>query len=294
MSNTEQTEKGELGEDFVNKIAFNSFLKYWCYPSPLDIIGDNNEICDLLIVFDSICIIISVKNYSFKGDYKRYFRKTIDKASRQILGAEKKLFGQNTILIKHPDRDAEEFPKEKIKKIHMIIVNLNSSVKYYRISYTVSDKNITVMDSIAWKDSLFELNTLPDFINYIENRCLLFSDHPAFILPREEYDFSKNDQVNLWAEIEDIAKEKGKNGKLSLVCGNELDLIATYIKNGFKFPSKLNHDEANGLTLKIDGEWENFQKSKINKEKNNFEKESYFIDKLVSEMIIDKENGERI
>lgn len=60
-------DKGRLGEDFVNQIAFNSFLKYWCFPNPLDIAGDNKEICDLLVVFDEICMIVSVKNYEFKG-----------------------------------------------------------------------------------------------------------------------------------------------------------------------------------------------------------------------------------
>lgn len=294
MKNTEQTEKGQLGEDFVNKVAYNSFLKYWCYPGPVDILGDKKEICDLLIVFDTVCIIISVKNYSFKGDYKRYFRKTIDKGNRQIIGAEKKLFRKNKVLLKHPDRDPEEFPKDSIKEVHRIIVNLNPNIKYYRTSFKIEGKNITVMDAIAWQDSLIELNTLPDFINYIVNRCSLFSDYPAYILPREEYDFSENDKIHLWAEIDKIGNEKKEEGKLSFVLGNELDLIAVYIKNGFKFPSSLNHQKVNGLFLKIDGEWEKFQVSKINERKKKLEKESYFIDNLVRQFLIDKVNGERI
>lgn len=44
------TEKGQAGERFVNEIPFNSFLKYWCFPRPLDIVKDNKEICDMLIV----------------------------------------------------------------------------------------------------------------------------------------------------------------------------------------------------------------------------------------------------
>ena len=38
--------KGQEGEDFVNHIAYNSFLKYFCFPGPLDITGDNKEICE--------------------------------------------------------------------------------------------------------------------------------------------------------------------------------------------------------------------------------------------------------
>ena len=294
MTNTAQTDKGQLGEDFVNKIAFNSFLKYWCYPGPLDIVGDNKEFCDLLIVFDSICIIISVKNYSFKDNYERYFKNTIERTTKQIIGAERKLFREKTVLLQHPDRSPEEFNKGNIKKVFRIIVNLNPSIKYYRTSFKVNGKNFCVMDAPAWQASLSELNTLPDFINYIENRCSLFNEHPAFILPREENDFFENDRNSLWREIEEIAKDKRKDGKVTLVSGNELDLIATYIKNGFKFPPELNHNKVNFLTMKIDGEWTKYQESKLSVIKNNFEKESYFIDQLVRELLIDKENGEKL
>ncbi len=115
MDNSES--KGKAGEDFVNFIAFNSFLKYWCFPSPLDITGDYKEICDLLIVFEHICIIISVKNYTFKGDYERFFKKTIEKAIRQIDGAERKLFRDKPLLLKHPDREPELFNKESINEV---------------------------------------------------------------------------------------------------------------------------------------------------------------------------------
>lgn len=109
--------KGDLAEAFVNRVAYSTFLKYWCYPNPRDLTKDNKEICDLLVVFDSICIIISVKSYSFKGDYGKYFRKTVDSALRQISGAERKLFGDRRILIQHPDRTAELFPKEHMRDL---------------------------------------------------------------------------------------------------------------------------------------------------------------------------------
>ena len=76
----EKTKKGELGEEFVNNLSYNSFLKFWCYPNPKDEERDKKEICDLLILFRDICIIISVKNYEFKGDYSRYDKKTVGKA----------------------------------------------------------------------------------------------------------------------------------------------------------------------------------------------------------------------
>ena len=142
------TEKGNIGEDFVNEIAFNSFIEHWCYPSPKDENGDKEEICDLLILFGDKLIIISVKNYEFKDFYSRYFRRTIDKAVKQIYGAERKLLKSKIdIFIKHPKRDIERFPKERVKEIHRVIVNLGEEVRFYPFNKETKDeKFITLLD----------------------------------------------------------------------------------------------------------------------------------------------------
>lgn len=81
--------KGEKAEKLIQSIVFDSYLKYWCYPNPKDINGNGNEICDILIVFNSSLFIIEVKDYTFSGDYFKHFRKTTDKAISQLQGAEK-------------------------------------------------------------------------------------------------------------------------------------------------------------------------------------------------------------
>lgn len=193
--------KGDQGEKFVNTTAYSTFLKYWCYPNPLDITKDNKEICDLLIVFNEICIIVSVKNYSFQGNYRKYFSKTIDKAIRQISGAERKLFGSREIIIKHPDRPAERFPRERIREIFRIIVNTNTNVKFYRTSFRIDgNKNVTVFDADAWHAMLVELNTISDVVSYLRERTRLIGNRLAIILPREEYDFGKQDGEQFLAE----------------------------------------------------------------------------------------------
>lgn len=283
--------KGKSGEDFVNHIAFKSFIKYWCFPGPLDITGDNKEICDLLVVFDHICMIISVKNYTFKGDYGRYFKKTVSKAIRQIDGAERKLFRDVPLLLKHPDRDAELFEKDRVTEIYRIIINLNEDVKYYQTSHFDQGKNYTIMDAAAWYTAMEELNTLPDITAYLTARCKLFNCYPAFMFPRAEYDFSTNDKISAQNEIEEVAKS---GGKVTMVLGSELDLIAQYILHAFKFPDTLNHNEVDSLLLKLDGEWDKFVKSKIAGQKDHYEKESYFIDRLVKEFLIHTQNGNHL
>lgn len=283
--------KGRSGEDFVNHIAFKSFLKYWCFPGPNDITGDNKEICDLLVVFGHVCMIVSVKNYAFKGDYERYFKKTVDKAIRQIDGAERKLFRDIPLLLKHPDRDAELFEKNNIQEVYRIIINLNEDVKYYQTSYFNEGKNYTVMDASAWYTSMDELNTLPDLTAYLTARCKLFNHYPAFMFPRSEYDISVNDKISAQADIETVASS---GSKITIVSGSELDLIAQYLLHGYKFPANLNHKEVHSLLLKLDGQWDKFVSSKLSAKKDDYEKESYFIDRLAKEFLINTENGNHL
>lgn len=123
--------KGKIGEDAVNELANNTYLKYWCYPSPKDENGDRKEICDLLIIFQKTVLIVSVKNYNFSGNYKRYFRSTINKAVSQVQGAERRLFNFGTKTIKHPTKGNFEFDPSKYKSIHRVVVNLNTLPLFY-------------------------------------------------------------------------------------------------------------------------------------------------------------------
>ncbi|TKC04345.1 hypothetical protein [Pedobacter frigoris] len=288
MNNDLELDKGQAGEDFVNFIAYQSFLKYWCFPGPLDIAKDYKEICDLLVVFDDICLIVSVKNYTFKGNYERYFNNTIEKAISQIEGAERKLFGQRPIVLKHPDRSEEVFIKETINHVYRIVINLSQDVKYYQTSVFRNSKHFTIMDALAWKSAITEMSTLPDMIQYLTSRCNLFSTHPAFMFPREEYDFHTNDKISAASAIEKIALD---GEKVTMVLGSELDLIANYINSGFKFSPELNHKLVNGISMFLDGQWNKYLKSKLSAQKEHFEQESYFIDHLVKNLLINTENG---
>jgi hypothetical protein len=281
-------EKGKIGEDFVNHIAYGSFLHYWCYPGLLDITGDNKEICDLLVLFNKVCIIISVKNYDFKDNYERYFKKTTEKAISQINGAERKLFGNRPILLKHPDRQPLLFPKDDITEVYRIIVNLNTTVKYFQTSYFENGKNYTIMDAEAWSGSMTELNTLPDMVAYIRARCSFFSEHLTFIFPRAEHDFNATAAISSFGQMASFA-DQGK--KLIIILGSELDLVAHYILSGFQFPNQIMEEEFRSYIFQLDGRYLTYQKSDLAELKTNYERESYFIDELVRELMLDVDNG---
>jgi hypothetical protein len=250
--------KGVEGEDFVNGLAFSSYLKYWCYPGPLNESGDKKEICDLLIVFKGIAIIFSVKNYEFKGNYERYFKSTIEKAVKQIQGAERKLFHSNQdIYIKHPDRDIERFPKESITKIFRVIVNLGEGLEYH-ISAEMTNKNefISIFDKEDFKTIIEELDTISDLIHFLEAREALMRSKENLILE-----------------------------------GKEKDLLAIYLENGREFDPKIINTENAKVHLVVDGSWEHFKKRKEVILKEAADKYSYLIDELVLREILKTPNG---
>lgn len=283
------TEKGNVGESFVNEVSYNSFLKYWCYPSPRDEYGDKKEICDLLIIFDTRVIIISVKNYEFKENYSRYFRRTLDKAVSQIYRAERKLFSkERDVFLQHPDKSLEKFPKDKIEKVYRIIVNLGEGVKFYPFNKETKDeKYIALFDRKAFQTIVSELDTIPDFIQYLEKREQLFSDKSVIILPGDEEDFP----IETTTQFFEYSKDKfnPQERQSILLSGTEHDLLAHYLKNEKDFPELIKSTDYNGMYLQLDGTWEDFiSRNQVIQKKQN-DKNSYFIDELVKrEVLINK------
>ncbi|MBO0356230.1 hypothetical protein J0656_19590 [Muricauda ruestringensis] len=279
-------EKGNIGEEFVNEIAFNSFLEYWCYPSPKDEYGDKKEICDLLILFGENLIIISVKNYEFKEFYSRYFRRTIDKAVKQIYGAERKLFNSNRdIYIKHPKREIERFPKEKIKNVHRLIINLGEGVKFYPFNQETKDeKFITLWDKEAYQTIIQELDTIPDFLEYLTKREALFEDKSVTILPGEEDDFPPETMKQFWEYEQNHSTPKER--QRIIVSGTEHDILAYYLKNQRSFPEYFQSDEYDGMFVQIDGNWRDYNQREQVKDKRELDKDSYFLDELVKREIL--------
>lgn len=241
--------KGDIGEDFVNQLAYKTFLKYWCYPNVKDEKGDKKEICDLLVLFRDICIIVTVKNYKFDGNHERYFRNTVEKAIRQLNGAERKLFRfPRDIVIKHPDRPEEIFDKKKYKTLFRIIVNLGEGLDFYNpgLVNTAGDF-ITVFDKETFEILLTELDTIADLTDYFSKRQILLQGQSSIMLQ-----------------------------------GEEKDLIALFIRHGRDFPKEFKKDGYSMMILDIEGEWNKFisEEEKKRKVKKEEDKVSYFIDQL--------------
>ena len=251
--------KGDNGEDYVNQLAYKSYLKYWCYPNPLDINGNNKEICDLLILFRDILIIISVKNHNYNGDYEKYKRKVIDKSSSQLNGAYRKLFTtQKAMHIMHPDREVELFEPDKYKQIYKLTINVGEQFEYYELGEQIENKGfINILNKDTFEVIIQELDTIKDFVEYLNARERLLM-----------------------------------SGKLLDVKCQEKDLLAKFLTNARRFPIDYGSSEFKEMISNLEGAWANYALSNKVKLKREANKVSYFIDDLVQSDILKLPNGE--
>lgn len=281
----DEIDKGNLGEEYVNQLAYKSYLKYWCYPGPQDEYGDRKEIVDLLILFKSTCLLISVKNYEFKGRYDKYFRKTLAKATDQLYGAERKLFkSDRPIFLKHPDREIEEFHPLQYGDIHRIIVNLGEEVQYYPFNTTTKGSQfVHVFDKAAFQRIIEELDTLPDLVDYLGKRAEIFTAKKAFMLPGEEYAFDSETAKQFF-------NRDPENDPMQvpefIFSGSESDLLATFLRNDRAFHDSFSSKEFNGAYIQLDGAWDEYQQIKKVKLKKEQDTISYFVDQFVLNEIL--------
>lgn len=277
--------KGIQGEEFVNELAYSSYLKFWCYPEPKDEFGDKKEIADLLILFKEVAIIVSVKNYEFKGQYERYFRRTISKAVSQIYGAERKLFGsKGEVFIKHPQKEVEKFVPNQYDRILRLIVNLGDDVQFYPTGLlTNGGKYVHVLDKTSFEAIVNELDTIPDLVDYFLSKESIFNGKDVVILPGEEHVFDEETGEQYFKFLKESFSQGDK--KSIIISGREQDLLAKYLEGDRKFGEYFGEDYTNML-LDIDGAWDNYLQREEVVLKKSHDKISYFIDELVEKEVL--------
>lgn len=278
--------KGDIGEKAVNQIAFHTYLKYWCYPNPKDERGSKKEICDLLILFKQTAIIISIKNYAFKGNYERYFNSTLKKAVAQIRGAERKLFdASNTIYLKHDELGELKFDPTQYSKIQRIVINLNDIPLFYPGGQITKNKDLVhIFNWKAFLGVVLELNTIPDLINYLETRETLSFDREIIMMIGNEEDWDSNTQKSFF----NYNTQKIPNKNLILFSGTEMDLLADYLTNGRKFNKHLTSREFTGASIQLDGKWNHYLSRKEVIRKKEEDRKSYFVDEFVKREVLYK------
>ncbi|MBI5122814.1 hypothetical protein HZA75_03060 [Candidatus Roizmanbacteria bacterium] len=190
--------KGKNAETFVHNLAEKTFLVDWCYPNPK--LSSGNELCDLLVIFDSVAIIWQIKDLKLDKNGK-YKKSDVDKNLRQLSGAKRQLFGLKTSIELSNKRRKETFDPGQIKEIFLISVLMGDGEDYYSVLKKDKDQNIHVFTRDFTQTVLNELDTVSDFCDYLR------------------------------------AKEEFFNGEKRsiIVTGGEENLLAVYIREGHSF-----------------------------------------------------------
>jgi len=194
-------------EKFVSKLCKETFLSFWSYPTPIR--QDNNkELCDLLVINDPYIIIFSIKDIDIpksrdpQTDINRWFNKAIKRSVKQIYGAERTL-NRNIEILGQEHDEIIPMPDLKNAIILRVAVALGRTNRFPLVSGDFDKGFIHTFDEISFPIIIQELDTITDFVEYLQKKEVFLS------------------------------KEK------DLRIDGEENLLAFYLQNGRNFPDNL-------------------------------------------------------
>jgi len=209
-------------EKYLNKLCNRTFLSLWSYSSVFRNQGGPKEVCDLLVVFHDHIIIFSDKDCIFpdtgdiKLDWNRWYRKAIEHSAHQVWGAERSITEHPENLYVDPEckqRLPIDLPEANVAKFHRVVVAHSVSSRCKREvggsgsliiqSNIVGNQHLTgppfyvgqvdpskgfihIFDDNTLDIILQKLDTVSDFIRYLEKKEEFLSNETAFIMAPEE------------------------------------------------------------------------------------------------------------
>lgn len=249
-------------EQYLASLCTNSFLSFWSYPNLFrdqgrpEGKGDGKELCDLLVVFSEDVIIFSDKSCNFPDtgdealDWRRWFKRAIQKSSEQVFGAER-------WIREHPEKiylDAActrpfplAFPSIDQCRFHRVVVALNASARckaFFSNSGSGSLMIVPPLVGSAHEVAPFSIGNIDPAKGYIH----VLDDYTLDVILRELDTISDFTQYL-------IRKERFiASGKLIAAAGDE-ELLGHYLthtdargEHDFVFPEKTN---AVWLTVRV-------------------------------------------
>ncbi len=179
------TTKGAIGEAFVHDLAEKSIFTDWCYKNPM--LKPGKELCDLLVVFDNMAIIVQVKDLKLKSSGAPNV-KAQQTNIKQILGAYRQLMKLKTPVTLHNVRQGDEpFDPDKIDRVFLIsiLTGEGSSDLCYQ---QVDDNIVHIFDRDFTEIVLNELDTVADLLLYLDQKELLIANNKSLSITGSEKD----------------------------------------------------------------------------------------------------------
>ena len=179
-----ESDKGKAAERLVHKIAEKSFFTDWCYLNPLRVDGD--ELCDLLVVYDSTAIIWQIKNVKVDRNTQTHKKSDFEKNIRQLTGAKRQLIDlKSEVILSNPYRGEEKVNLD-LKEIHLVAVFWGDEEEHYTPFEERGEHRIHIFDQSTTEIVLSEQDTINDFLDYLRAREQLFMDNCKVIMNSEK------------------------------------------------------------------------------------------------------------
>ena len=191
-------------EELVASLCQRSFLTLWSEANPRG--RSAKELCDVLVVCGDDIVLFSVKDIALKDtgnitlDWERWRRKAIDDSVKQLYGAERALSTLSRIT-RSDGTPGMALPAVANRRIHRVAVALGGRGAVPYLHGEFGKGFVHVLDDVALPLVLGELDTISDFLHYLNTKEALLA-----------------------------------NGVATLMEGQEEDLLAFYIHQGRDFP----------------------------------------------------------
>jgi len=257
-----------------------SFLKLWSYPNPFK--DDGNELCDLLAVFRNYVFIFFDRQKELPvSDEKglqvlwdRWKRTAIDRQIKTAHGAERYIRSGRPIFLDAKKTQPFPLPIDVQKAtIHKIIVAHGAK----EACEQASDENVYGSLAIKYCDDTCR-QTVPFLVEIDRRKPVHILDAHNFSIVLYELDTVTDFSQYLDEKLRAIAKYD-----VFVYCGEE-DLLAHYLVN-YDEDAKQHvigtDDEDVNYVMIEEGEWHGFVETDLYKNTKRADKVSYFWDELI-------------
>jgi hypothetical protein len=207
-------------EKLVYELCRGSFLSLWSYANPRRW-ASHRELCDVLVLCEPHIILFSVKNCEFDTQsdpnvaLQRWHRRAIEGSVDQLYGAERDLT-QATHVIRFDGTHGLPLPSLPERCVHRIAVSLGGKGVVPIPSGDFRSGFVHVFEEEFLHIALTELNTITDFVSYLEAKEHLATENPGIVIE-----------------------------------GGEKNLLALYLFNGCEFPKKAPYHSINGANWEV-------------------------------------------
>jgi len=190
-------------EELIFLLARNSFLGFWVFPNTFWKKG--SEFCDLIVVFNKTIILFEIYADEKEKTWARH-KNNIDKKMGQVVSSSNKLLRQTNKIYSDSECKQEisiDFQKISEFKIHRIVISFrknelsqfkidttSDNLKLNTINSFFSYKNkkdfVHVFDGLTFDYLSNELNTIEDFVQYLNWREFFLKKNSSIIVNNEK------------------------------------------------------------------------------------------------------------